>query len=211
MWLVVLVGCRKGDEKFRKLLKANFADFTIVASPAEVNVIRSGKCIVAKFYNYQGGLRRSWGHFVRDGRRILMERNGRWRTSLLTVLARGDKHTHAKEEEYILTWLVLSVTGSHVLDRFPATGFQINLKPISMGLYNPTIHCLLTKINVWKTLKYTYTQKVTRLSQKLSRASGLGKLTKHVFGILLKACTSAFRDKNEENRLTNTAQCTQCM
>ena len=59
MWLVVLVGCRKGDEKFRKLLKANFADFTIVASPAEVNVIRSGKCIVAKFYNYQGGLRRS--------------------------------------------------------------------------------------------------------------------------------------------------------
>ena len=43
MWLVVLVGCRKGDEKFRKLLKANFADFTIVASPVEVNVIRSGK------------------------------------------------------------------------------------------------------------------------------------------------------------------------
>ena len=120
MWLVVLAGCRKGDEKFRKLLKANFADFTIVASPAEVNVIRSGKCIVAKFYNYPGGLRRSWGHFVRDSRRILMEKNGRWLTSLLTVLARGDKHTHAKEEEYILTWLVLFVTGTHVLDRLPA-------------------------------------------------------------------------------------------
>ena len=65
------------------------------------DVIRSGKCIVAKFYNYQGGLRRSWGHFVRDGRRILMEKNGRWLTSLLTFLARGDRHTHAKEKEYI--------------------------------------------------------------------------------------------------------------
>ena len=119
MWLVVLVGCRKGDEKFRKLLKANFADFTIVASPAEVSVIRSGKCIVPKFYNYQGGLRRSWGHLVRDGRRILMEKNGRWLTSLLTVLARGDRHTHAKKG-ISLTWLVLFVTGTHVLDRFSA-------------------------------------------------------------------------------------------
>ena len=159
MWLVVLVGCRKGDEKFRKLLKANFADFTIVASPAEVNVIRPGKCIVAKFYNYQGGLRRSWGHFVRDSRRILMEKNGRWLTSLLSVLARGDRHTHAKEKEYLL-------------NRFS------------------------TLCN-W----HTCPRQVPRLTQKLSRA------TTHVLGILLKACTSAFRDKNEENRLTNTAQC----
>ena len=141
MWLVVLVGCRKGDEKFRKLLKANFADFTIVASPAEVNVIRSGKCIGPKFYNYQGGLRRSWGHLVRDGRRILMEKNGRWLTSLLTVLARGDRHTHAKK------------------------GISVNL--------------VSTFCN-WHTCR----RQVLRPTQKLSRASGLGKLTTHVLGIL---------------------------
>ena len=141
MWLVVLVGCRKGDEKFRKLLKANFADFTIVASPAEVNVIRSGKCIVPKFYSYQGGLRRSWGHLVRDGRRILMEKNGRWLTSLLTVLARGDRHTHAKK------------------------GISFNL---------------VSTLCNWHTCR----RQVLRLTQKLSRASGLGKLTTHVLGIL---------------------------
>ena len=40
---------------------------------------------------------------------------------------------------------------------FLGTGFQLNLGPISMGFYNSTIHCLLTMIKVWKTLKYTYT------------------------------------------------------
>ena len=40
---------------------------------------------------------------------------------------------------------------------FLGTGFQINLGPISMGFYNPTIHCFLAMINVWKTLKYTFT------------------------------------------------------
>ena len=119
MWLVVLVGCRKGDEKFRKLLKANFADFTIVASPAEVNVIRSGKCIGPKFYNYQGGLRRSWGHLVRDGRRILMEKNGRW-LALYWQFSQGVTDTHMQKKEYLLTWLVLFVTGTHVVDRFSA-------------------------------------------------------------------------------------------
>ena len=42
---------------------------------------------------------------------------------------------------------------------FLGTGFQLNLGPISMGFYNSTIHCLLTMIKVWKTLKYTHWKK----------------------------------------------------
>ena len=68
------------------------------------------------------------------------------------------------------------------------TGFHINLGPISMGLYNSTIHCLLTMINVGKPWN-THTH--TMLSLSTSEWKCL-KDQQMCFSFVLTKCVTVF-------------------